>query len=222
MRYENLAIEKIFHAAVKVRGSVAIYFDPYNLPTGAEQADLILITHEHFDHCSVDDIKKIADAQTVIIATEMCREKLGGVNVKEIKYVRPGESLSVGEITIEVVPAYNIDKFRSPGVPFHPREHGKAGYVVDVDGVRVYHAGDTDFIPEMQDLKNIDVALLPVSGVYVMTPAEAASAAKAINPKLAIPIHFGDLVGRDGTIIGVPADGEEFKRLAQPVIVEII
>ncbi len=221
MRYKNLIIEKIFHSTVKVKGNLVIYFDPFHLPGGAERADLILITHEHFDHCSPDDIKKIADKNTIIVTTEMCEEMLGNLDVKEIKYVKPGDKLELNSVKIEAVPAYNINKFRSPGVLFHPREQGMAGYVVELAGTRVYHAGDTDFIPEMKDLKNIDIALLPVSGIYVMTPAEAAHAAKAINPKIAMPMHYGDLRQADETL-GSKADGETFKKLVWPVEVEII
>lgn len=105
------------------------------------------------------------------------------------------------------MPAYNIDKFRSHGVPFHPAGDGKVGFVVDVDGTRIYHAGDTDNIPEMRNLKNIDIAFLPVSGTYVMTAPEAAQAAKVINPKLAVPMHYGDLVGTE-------EDAKKFKESA--------
>jgi len=221
MRYKNLTIEKIFHSTVKVEDNLVIYFDPFRLPDGAERADLVLITHEHFDHCSIDDVKKIADENTSIVATEMCKEELKDVNVKEIKYVKPGDKLELRGARIEVVPAYNINKFSSPGVPFHPPEHGKVGYVVELDGARFYHAGDTDNIPEMKNLKNIDVALLPISGIFTMTASEAAEAAKIINPKVAVPIHFADLEF-DGKSIGSKEDGENFKKLCQPVAVEII
>ena len=98
MRYKNLTIEKIFHAAVVVKDKVTIYFDPLNLPPDSKHADLILVTHEHFDHCSPEDIKKISDDNTIIVATEMCRERLKGIGVKEIKYVKPGDKLNIGEI----------------------------------------------------------------------------------------------------------------------------
>ena len=105
--------------------------------------------------------------------------------------VRPGDRLSVGGVGIEAVPAYNLQK------SFHPREKGWLGFVVEVEGVRIYHAGDTDFIPEMASIR-ADIALLPVSGTYVMTAEEAVEAAKAIAPKVAIPMHYGAIVGDDG------------------------
>lgn len=211
MQYQNLIIEKLHHATVKVKGGgKVIYFDPYKLQIGdIEPADFIFSSHEHFDHCSPEDISKLIKSETVLITIPLCKEKLGDLisKFKEIKYVKPGDVLSINGINIEAVPAYNIDKFRSPGVPYHPPTDGKVGFVLEIDGVRVYHAGDTDYIPEMKSLKNIDVAFLPVSGTYVMTAEEAAEAAKAINPKLAVPMHYSEIVG---TI----DDAKKFKELA--------
>jgi L-ascorbate metabolism protein UlaG (beta-lactamase superfamily) len=113
----------------------------------------------------------------------------------------------VDDVAIEAVPAYNINKFREPGRVFHPKEDGKLGFVLTIEGVRIYHAGDTDNIPEMKDIRT-DIALLPVSGKYVMTAQEAADAAGVINPKVAIPMHYG------GTI-GSPKDGETFQKSAK-------
>ncbi|TAN33504.1 MBL fold metallo-hydrolase [Patescibacteria group bacterium] len=222
MDYQGLEIKKVFHAAVKIKGGgVTIFFDPFNLPESEiEKADYIFITHEHQDHCSPDEIKKICDEETTVIASAQCEEKLVGLEVKEIKYVKPGDFLSLGKIKIETVPAYNIDKFRSPGVPFHPPQENKVGYVVELDGKRIYVAGDTDKIPEMANLKNIDVAMLPISGVFTMTAEEAAEAVAMINPKMAMPIHYGDFVYND-KVIGAKEEGEKFQNLAT-VPVEII
>ncbi|MBN1386313.1 MBL fold metallo-hydrolase [Candidatus Woesearchaeota archaeon] len=195
-------IKKLNHDSVMISGSVVIYFDPFKLDSDVP-ADIIFITHEHFDHCSPDDIKKLRKATTVIVAPEECRPKLEG----DIRFVKPGDKIEVKGINIEAVPAYNLNKFRSPGVPFHPKSDNKVGYVVTVDGKRLYHAGDTDNIPEMSKLGDIDIAFLPVSGTYVMTPEEAAEACSIIRPKLAVPMHYGDIVGSS-------SDAERFKSLA--------
>lgn len=179
------------HDAFRIEtGGLVVYIDPFQLKTDLPKADLILTTHEHFDHTSPADIAKIVKSDTVIVTIARAAEKLSG----NIKIIKPGESMIVKGIAIRAVPAYNIDKFRSPGVPYHPKESGHAGYILTMGGTRIYHAGDTDFIDEMKGLQ-ADVALLPVTGTYVMTVDEAVRAAAAINPKVAIPMHVGGPVG---------------------------
>jgi L-ascorbate metabolism protein UlaG (beta-lactamase superfamily) len=192
------------HDAFKIDASKCIYIDPYEIRSDAK-ADLILITHEHFDHCSPDDVAKILAPQTVIVTEKDSAKKVSG----DVRLMKPGDSLSIDDIKIEAVPAYNTNK------DFHPKEAGWLGFILEVDGVRVYHAGDTDFIPEMKDL-NVDIALLPVSGTYVMTSDEAVDAALAIGPGLAIPMHYGAIVGDN-------ADALNFKnKLAGKVDVLIL
>lgn len=171
------------HDGFKYSGPPVIYFDPYEL-AGGEAADLILITHDHFDHCSVADVDKIRRPETVIVADQGAAAKLSGPVVA----LRPREQTTAAGLTIETVPAYNTNK------AFHPQKAGHLGFIVTVEGIRLYHAGDTDFIQEMKGLK-VDIALLPVSGTYVMTAAEAAQAALAIHPQIAIPMHYGSIVG---------------------------
>lgn len=216
MKYKNITLTRLNHAAFKIKGGgKVIYFDPFKIPVGdIEKADIVFVSHEHFDHCSPEDLKKIIGAETVVVAISACKDNLSGLNVKEIRYVKPGDILEIQGIKIAVMPAYNINKFRSPGVPFHPKEDGKVGFIIEIDGVRIYHAGDTDGIPEMGNLRNIDVALLPISGIYVMTVEEAVAAAEVIKPKLVVPMHYGD-------IVGTSEDAQRFKELSS-VSVEII
>jgi L-ascorbate metabolism protein UlaG (beta-lactamase superfamily) len=199
-------LEKIHwlgHAAFRIDGPPVVYFDPYILGEGNPVADVILISHDHGDHCSPDDVAKIQGENSVIVTISAAAAKLKG----DVRIIRPGESITVKGIEVEAVEAYNIDKFRSPGVPFHPRASGHVGFVVTVGGRRVYHTGDSDLIPEMAELKDIDVAFLPVSGHYVMTVDEAVEAANVIQPQVAIPMH----VGRD---IGELRNAEVFREKA--------
>jgi len=171
------------HDCFRIDGSKTVYIDPYNIEPG-KKADLLLVTHDHFDHCSPEDIDKIVQPETVLVTEKDAAKKLSG----NVKTVKPGDSLVVGDVKIEAVPAYNTNK------DFHPKANGWLGYILEMDGVRIYHAGDTDFIPEMEGL-NVDIALLPVSGTYVMTADEAVKAALAIDPGVAVPMHYGSIVG---------------------------
>lgn len=192
------------HDTFKITGEKVIYTDPFKIKKG-DPADIILITHEHYDHCSPEDVKKIQKASTVIVAPPDCAKKLSG----NIKTVKPGDKITVEGINIEAVPSYNTNKH------FHPKENNWVGYIFTVMGQRIYIAGDTDYIPEMEKFK-ADIALLPVSGTYVMTAEEAVKAALAIKPKLAIPMHYASIVGSE-------KDAEKFKKLLEgKVDVEIL
>jgi len=190
------------HASFIIRDGKVIYFDPYKISTD-DRADIILVSHEHFDHCSADDIKGIAQPSTVIVTVPDNRAKLASIaaEVAGIKFVKPGDTLTTQGVGIEVVPAYNANK------SFHPKRNDWIGFVVEVDGERLYHAGDTDLIPEMGSI-TCDIALLPVSGTYVMTAEEAAKAATQIKPKIAVPMHYGDIVGDE-------SDAKRFQSLCE-------
>lgn len=190
------------HASFKLSGEKVIYIDPWQLEDG-EPADIILITHGHYDHCSPEDVAKVRGPQTAVVATADCVAKLGG----EVQVVRPGDRLTVQGVTVEAVPAYNIGK------EFHPRREHWVGYVVTLGGRRIYHAGDSDHTPEVDSVR-ADVALLPVGGKYTMTAEEAAAAANAISPAAAVPMHWG-------TIIGSRQDAERFQAMSR-VPVEIL
>ncbi len=196
------------HASFLLKDGKVIYVDPYEIVSGPK-ADIILITHDHFDHCSPEDISRLLKDSTKIVAPASCRGKvLGG----ELLEVRPGDRIELDDIKIEVVPAYNV---RQERLRFHPKESGYVGYVLELpDGTRVYHAGDTDLIPEMRDLR-VDIALVPVSGTYVMDASEAAEAVETIKPKVAVPMHYG-------AIVGSRADAERFRELVRSCEVKIL
>lgn len=187
MDVESFVKEKIVwlgHASFRIDGSRStVYIDPWKL-TAAVPADVVCVTHSHYDHLSREDVEKIRKPSTTIVGPEDCRSDFGDAFTP----IAPGGSVTVGDVTVEAVPAYNTDK------DFHPRANNWVGFIVTVDGIRVYHTGDTDVIPEMADVR-ADVALIPVGGTYTMTVAQAAEAAAMINPKVAVPMHCGDIVG---------------------------
>jgi L-ascorbate metabolism protein UlaG (beta-lactamase superfamily) len=213
MKLLNLEFTRIAHDTFKIKGSSVIYTDPFKVP-GRDEADIVLLSHDHFDHFSLDDLNKVVFPGTTIVASQSCKDGLKGVQVKQTRFLDPAGKVTVGKIEIEAVPAYNVNKFREPGKPFHPKDAKGLGFIITMDGTRIYYAGDTDFIPEMNDIA-VDIALLPVSGTYVMTPEEAAEAALAIHPKIAVPMHYGAIVGSD-------SDATKFKSLVKHCQVEII
>jgi L-ascorbate metabolism protein UlaG (beta-lactamase superfamily) len=187
------------HDCFVYQNKITLYFDPYEI-AGGPPADLILISHDHFDHCSPDDVKKIQTKDTIIVTEADSAKKLSG----QIEIIQPGETKTIQGIRIEAVPSYNTNK------DFHPKANGWVGFIVTLNGVRVYHPGDTDFIPEMKTIQ-ADIAFLPVSGTYVMTAKEAAEAAKVLKPQIAIPMHYG-------AIVGTADDAKEFKELLKGIV----
>jgi L-ascorbate metabolism protein UlaG (beta-lactamase superfamily) len=171
-----------------------LYIDPLRLPQRPQAADLILVTHEHGDHYNESVIQSLSKSGTTVIVPEtMAKPGRRGLAI--------GQTVRIGAFQVTALPAYNTNK------AFHPREKRWVGYLVEVDGVKLYHAGDTDFIPEMKGL-GPDIAFLPVGGTYTMTAEEAAEAAAALQAKLVIPIHYG-------TIVGKKEDGPRFAGLVK-------
>jgi L-ascorbate metabolism protein UlaG (beta-lactamase superfamily) len=205
LEYDGVKISWLGHDGFRIKNAKTVYVDPYEIE-GGEEADILLISHDHDDHCSPEDVRKIVSAKTTIVTTAESKRKLSKTKVKEIRVAKPGQKIVIDDVSIETVPAYNVNKFRSPGHPFHPKENGMLGFIITVNAVKIYHAGDTDFIPEMKQF-NVDVACLPVSGTYVMTAEEAAESTRHIKLKVAIPMHYGAIVGDD-------RDAERFKTLA--------
>jgi L-ascorbate metabolism protein UlaG (beta-lactamase superfamily) len=184
------------HSSFRLEGPPTIYFDPWQLPADSPPADLILVSHEHHDHCSPNDVAAVRQQDTTVVANPSAAKKLGG----PVTVLRPGQRTTAAGVEIVAVPAYNIGK------RFHPREAQHVGFVVNVKGVRYYHTGDTDHIPEMAQIE-CDVALLPVSGTYVMTADEAVTAAQDLRPSVVVPMHYG------AGVVGTKADAERFRDL---------
>ena len=206
--YKGLEITRFCHDSFLVKGGgINIYFDPFKLHGDEPKADYIFISHEHFDHFSPDDIHKVIKDSTVLFMNEMTGGEIDGLYDNKIVIIRPGDSIDFKDLHIKGVPAYNINKFKEPGKVYHPKEDKKLGFIVTFKGVKIYHTGDTDHIPEMNSLENekIDLLFIPVSGTYVMTPKEAIEAALKIKADTSIPMHYG-------TIVGEKRQAEEFMK----------
>jgi L-ascorbate metabolism protein UlaG (beta-lactamase superfamily) len=198
MKIKNIELEWLGHASVRIKtDKKIIYIDPYQLINEVKtKADIILITHSHYDHCSLQDIEKIVKDGTIIICTADSQSKITRINKKiKIGLIESGKGFNLEKIKIQAVPAYNINK------KFHQKSEGWIGYIIQIGSVVIYHAGDADIIKEMEKLTgyskkgNYFVALLPVGGTYTMDAEEAAKAASIIKPTLAIPIHWGSIIG---------------------------
>lgn len=174
------------HSAFRIEDeSVQLYFDPYKLSAKLPKADIIFITHSHYDHYSQEDIAKIKKDGTIFVAPSDVVLQIG----KGAIVVSPGTETTVGRLHIRAVPAYNLNK------NFHPKNKQWVGYIITLsNGHKIYHAGDTDNIPEMRTI-SADIALLPCGGTYTMTAQEAAAAANIFKPKVVIPMHWGDIIG---------------------------
>jgi L-ascorbate metabolism protein UlaG (beta-lactamase superfamily) len=201
-------VEHFKQSTVRLQGGKVIYVDPYRFDGEPHDADLVLITHTHGDHFAAAEIKKVMKPGATVAVTADGLAKLPKDEFPKVITVAPNQGYEAEGITFRTVPAYNIGK------EFHPKDKGWVGYIVDFNKLRYYFAGDTDVIPEMKDIR-ADVAFLPVGGKYTMTAAEAAQAANLIQPKVAVPYHFLD-------VVGTMDDARQFVSLLDPSISGII
>ncbi len=193
-------IEVLTHSSIRIHSTAGtLYIDPYQIRETTNDADMIFITHDHYDHYSPEDIKKVIGEKTCLIVPEkMAKTVTADFGRNTITVVRTGESYTVNGLSFETVPAYNLLK------PFHPRKSGWCGYVLNTDDSRVYIAGDTDATKEANSV-TCDIAMVPIGGTFTMDARKAAELINHIKPSVAIPIHYGSVVGK-------PEDAEVFKR----------
>lgn len=204
-------IEVLCHSSIRFSKKKIIYFDPFKIEKNYNDADVIFITHDHYDHYSEEDIDKVVKGDTIIVVPEDLKTKLlkKGLKEKNIITVRPNENYTVKNIEFKAIPAYNVNK------QFHPKENAWVGYLLEIEGVTYYIAGDTDITEENKKVK-CDVAFVPVGGTYTMDYKEAAELINEIKPKVAVPTHYGSIVGSE-------KDGIKFSKLVNPEIeVEVL
>ena len=199
-------IKVLKHSAIRLEGEKIVYSDPFHLEGAPHDADIILVTHDHYDHFSAEDIAKVRKADTILICPASTKKLAleAGIPEESITVLAPGERTVAEGVSVNAVPAYNVGK------KFHPKENGWLGFVITMGGLRYWIAGDTD---DNEDVRKIscDIALVPVGGTYTMTAEQAAAAVNAIRPKFAVPMHYGD-------IVGTRADAERFAALLDPEI----
>jgi len=202
----GLQIQWLGHASFRIQhGQTVVYIDPWKLKEAKKDATIVLVSHSHYDHYSAADIEKVSTEQSKLLgsADVVAKERRG-------EAMLPGTTVTLDEVRVTGVPAYNVAK------QFHPRKNNWLGFVIELGGKRIYYAGDTDLTEEMKMLKDMDVALLPVGGTYTMDAQQAAEAVQYIRPKVAIPYHWGDIVGSE-------ADAKKFAELAaQTCKVEVL
>ena len=203
-------IEVLYHSSIRINKEKTIYIDPFKIDRNYNDADIIFITHDHYDHYSEEDIDKVINENTVIVIPEELLTKVlkKGINKEAIVTVEPNKKYMVQGIKFETISAYNTNK------TFHPKENGWVGYIIIINGIRYYIAGDTDITEENRKVK-CDVAFVPVGGTYTMDFKEAAQLINEMQPKVAVPIHYGSIVGTE-------QDAIDFIRLLHPEIKGII
>lgn len=207
MQIGDVTLDFLGHAGFLIRNGSSLAIDPYGVSAGVQPVDYILITHSHYDHCSIKDIQKLSKPGTIIIATPDAQSKITRIEGVHLQPIEVGDIVELEKVKIEAVPAYNLKK------KYHPKNEGWVGYVVKLGDVVIYHAGDSDFIPEMQKLTGYGkrgthfVSLLPVSGETVMDAEEALEAATLLKPDFAIPMHYG------AGVVGTQEDADRFVSL---------
>ena len=199
-------IQVLCHSSIHMKRDMTIYFDPFQINHDYNDADIILITHDHYDHYSEEDIDRVVKKDTIVVAPMDLKEKLlnHGFQIEQIVLVEPNQTYQVKGIEVHTIPAYNTNK------AFHKKEYGWVGYLITLDETVYYVAGDTDITKENLQVR-CDVAFVPVGGTYTMTYEEGARLVNQIHPKIAIPIHYG-------SIVGTKEDGKKFSELLDPDI----
>lgn len=181
-------IEVLTHSSIRITGDAIIYVDPFHIDVAAKDADFIFITHDHFDHFSPEDIEKVVKSDTTLVVPERMKKQAVDIPCGQVITVKPGIQEQMGDITVETVAAYN------PLKPFHPKKNGWVGYILTVNGIRIYVAGDTDITAENRAV-SCDVALVPIGGTYTMDAKKAAELINEIKPMATIPTHYGSVAG---------------------------
>ena len=187
MLIDNITINA--HSSIRIGANLALYFDPFHLRDAPHDADIVFVTHDHYDHLSPEDIDLVKKEDTVFVLPAACRVSAEKAGLEPCVFLAPGDRTEIKGITVEAVAAYNTLK------PFHPKKNGWLGYVATVEGERVYVAGDTD---ENRDNLTVvcDIALVPVGGTYTFDAKHAAKFVNKLHPKIAVPTHYGDIVGQ--------------------------
>ena len=206
MNTDNIKINT--QSSIRIELNKTIYFDPFKIENESHDADIILITHNHYDHMDIDSINKIKNDNTIIIAPKSIESEINKIDVKDYIYLNPFDEINIDGINIKTIPSYNINK------PFHPRENNYLGYIVTYDNISYYVAGDTDNTKEAQSVK-CDIALIPIGGHYTMDASEATDLVKIINPSVVIPTHYGSVVGNI-------TDGQTLKEKLSNTSIEVV
>ncbi|MBE7018816.1 MAG: MBL fold metallo-hydrolase [Ruminococcaceae bacterium] len=200
-------IEKISineHSSIRIEGEPVLYFDPFRIQKETNDADIVFITHAHYDHFSPEDIKKISCDKTVFVMPKSMEREVGeyGFTKENAVFMEAGDETSVQGVLVKAVPSYNVDK------PMHPKENGWLGYIITIDGAKIYVSGDCDAMPEEI---SCDIAMIPIGGTYTMNPKESAEWVNQMKPKVVIPTHYG-------TLVGTPEDFCAFEPLVKDIV----
>lgn len=206
MNTNNITVNT--QSSIKITLDKTIYFDPFKIDIDYHDADIIFITHSHYDHFDIESINKIKNDETIVVAPSSMKEEVNNIKFKDYIFLNPGEEIELSNINIKTIPAYNLEK------SFHPRENNWLGYIITNNDISYYIAGDTDKTKESENVK-CNIAFIPIGGYYTMDVTDAAALARTINPKVVIPIHYG-------SIIGNREDGLRLKEKLNDTNVEVV
>ena len=206
MKVDNIEVNT--QSSIRIENDKTIYFDPFKIEDNKNDADIIFITHAHYDHMDKDSINKVKNDNTIVVAPKSMEKDIKSIEFKDYVFLNPNEEVKIDNVKINTIPAYNIEK------PFHPRENNWLGYVVTINNITYYIAGDTDKTEEAEKVK-CDIALIPIGGRFTMDVNDASELIKVINPKVVIPIHYGSIVGDIN-------DGKTLKEKTSTTSVEVI